>query len=92
MSFAQEDIERVARDAAKRHGVDFLGVREGFELGPEVRFKHRHVDWYGVLIAESQPSLQALEDEIDGLAESVAERAITAMSKVKRPKPRPRPY
>jgi hypothetical protein len=73
VSFVHDDIKRLAREAAARRGVDFLGIREG--SGPhqtEVRFQHRNVNWHSVLIVERQPTLSALADEIDGLAEECA--------------------
>jgi hypothetical protein len=66
MSFDQGDIVRLAREAAELHGVDFTVQSE------EVRFKHRTLDWFGLLMARSQPSLQALAVEIYELAERTA--------------------
>jgi hypothetical protein len=66
VSFAYTDIERIARAAAKLHKLDFT------VKGGEVRFKHRTADWYGVLLADKQPSLAALQDEMDELAERTA--------------------
>jgi hypothetical protein len=66
VSFEPGDIKRLAREAAELHGVDFTVQAE------EVRFKHRTLDWFGLLMARSQPSLQALAIEIYELAERTA--------------------
>lgn len=67
-------VKQVAREAAARHDVEFVGISpDPRSDGYEVRMRHHNIDWQSVMVLRADMSLGQFRAEVFDLAESCAE-------------------